>query len=43
MDLANGFIEHVASKNWAIVLRNGLEMSAKGSGDDEFAAIHGLV
>jgi hypothetical protein len=43
MDLAHGFLAHITNAEWAEKVRSYLEMSAKEQGDDEFAAVYGLV
>ncbi|KAJ4480964.1 class I glutamine amidotransferase-like protein [Lentinula aciculospora] len=43
MDLAHAFLEYLAGHDTADKLGMVLEMSYKQAGDDEFAAIHGLV
>ncbi|KAF7315676.1 DJ-1 protein-PfpI domain-containing protein [Mycena indigotica] len=43
MDMAGGFLDHIAGKEYGLVCRSFLEMSVKNEGDDEFAAYHGLV
>lgn len=43
MDMASAWMEHVAGKEFAATARAGMELSAKEEGDDEFAAVFGLV
>jgi hypothetical protein len=43
IDLAYGFLAHVATPEWAAHVISILEMSARDQGDDEFAGLHGLV
>jgi hypothetical protein len=42
-DMANAFIEHLVGDKIAERIRSVVELSAKGVGDDEWAAYHGLV
>ena len=41
--MAVAFLEVLVGKEFAESSRVGLELSARGQEDDEFAAIHGLV
>ncbi|KIK57525.1 hypothetical protein GYMLUDRAFT_86740 [Collybiopsis luxurians FD-317 M1] len=43
MDLANAFLEYLAGPETAKEFGEVVEMCVKGPGDDEFAAIHGLI
>jgi len=41
-DLANAFLEHLIGKQHSEILRNIIELSSRGEGDDEFATYCGL-
>ncbi|KAL1747632.1 class I glutamine amidotransferase-like protein [Schizophyllum fasciatum] len=43
MDMANAFVKEIAGDVTAQLIQAMLEMRAKEQGDDEFAAVHGLV
>jgi hypothetical protein len=43
MDMAVAFLEVLAGKEFAEFTRVGIELGAKNEGDDEFAAVHGLL
>jgi len=42
-DLANAFLEHLIGKSHTEIIRNIVELSARGEGDDEFAEHYGLL
>ena len=41
--MANAFVEFLIGKEFAAFVRSGIELGVRNRGDDEFAAIHGLV
>jgi hypothetical protein len=43
MDMANAFLTHLVGEDAMKFIRSVVELSARGEGDDEFAAVHGLV
>ncbi|KAJ7045807.1 class I glutamine amidotransferase-like protein [Mycena alexandri] len=43
MDLAGGFLDHLAGKELGLAMRSFIELSMKTENDDEFAAYQGLV
>lgn len=43
MDLAKAFLAHITTPEFADLWATNLEYAGRGEGDDEFAAIHGLV
>ncbi|KAJ7935128.1 hypothetical protein B0H13DRAFT_2262280 [Mycena leptocephala] len=43
MDLAGGFLDHLAGKELGLASRSFIELSMKAEDEDEFAAYHRLV
>ena len=43
MDMANAFVEFLADKEFATLIRTRIELGVRNQEDDEFAEIHGLV
>jgi hypothetical protein len=43
MDMANAFLELLAGKEFAALVRGGIELGIRNQEDDEFAELHGLV
>jgi len=43
MDMASSFLEVLAGKAFAELVRTGIELGVKNREDDEFAEVHGLV